>query len=80
MLARLTLLGPAVRLEAVHSLRTCGPRPPLRTGPVVVAYSPVTGMAYNMQRGSGFAAHRSTGVTVPSVSCVGGNDAVVVLF
>jgi hypothetical protein len=49
-------------------------------GPAVVAYSPVTGMAYDMQCAPGFIAHLATGYTVPSVRCVGGNNAVVIVF
>jgi hypothetical protein len=49
-------------------------------GPVVVANSPVTGMAYTVQCQSGFTAQLDNGMTVYSVRCVGGNNAVVVLF
>ena len=47
---------------------------------VVTAYSPVTGMYYTMQCGSGFIAHPAYGATVPSVRCVGGNNAVVIVY
>ena len=49
-------------------------------GPVVVAYSPVTGLSYNMQCQPGFVAILSNGLTLDSVRCVGGNNAVVILF
>ena len=49
-------------------------------GQVVTAYSPVTGMAYNMQCAPGFIAELNDGRTVPSVRCVGGNNAVVIVF
>jgi hypothetical protein len=51
-----------------------------QSGQVVEAYSPVTNMFYDMQCADGFIAHLNTGRTVPSVRCVGGNDAVVVLL
>ena len=47
---------------------------------VITAYSPVTDMYYNMQCGPGFIAHLSYGATVPSVRCVGGNNAVVIVY
>jgi hypothetical protein len=49
-------------------------------GPIVLAYSPVTGANYLMQCAPGFLAHLNTGYTVPSVRCVGGNNAVVVVW
>ena len=49
-------------------------------GQVITAYSPVTGMYYNMQCAPGFIAHLKYGPTVPSVRCVGGNNAVVIVF
>jgi hypothetical protein len=49
-------------------------------GQVVMAYSPVTGSVYDMQCASGFTAHMSSGLVVDSVRCVGGNNAVVVLW
>jgi hypothetical protein len=49
-------------------------------GPVVMAYSPVTGNVYTMQCVSGFTAHMSNGLVVDAVRCAGGNDAVVVLW
>ena len=49
-------------------------------GQVITAYSPVTGMYYNMQCAPGFIAHLNYGPTVPSVRCVGGNNAVVIVF
>jgi hypothetical protein len=49
-------------------------------GPIVVAYSPVTDVAYNMQCQGGFTAYLVGGAIVDSVRCVGGNNAVVVLF
>jgi len=49
-------------------------------GPVVMAYSPVTGNVYNMQCVSGFTAHMNNGLVVDAVRCVGGNNAVVVLW
>jgi hypothetical protein len=51
-----------------------------RYGQVVMAYSPVTGSVYDMQCASGFTAHMSNGLVVDSVRCVGGNNAVVVLW
>lgn len=49
-------------------------------GPTVIAYSPVTGGTYEMQCHVGFTSHLSNGQTVDSVRCVGGNDAVVILW
>ena len=49
-------------------------------GQVVTAYSPVTGQFYTMQCGEGFVAHLNNGATVRSARCVGGNNAVVVLW
>jgi hypothetical protein len=49
-------------------------------GSVVQAYSPVTGMYYNMQCGSGFRAYLASGGVVNSVRCVGGNNAVVIAW
>ncbi|ORB15932.1 hypothetical protein BST37_08390 [Mycobacterium noviomagense] len=47
---------------------------------IVVAYSPVTGEVYDMQCQPGFPALLTDGERVSAVRCVGGNDAVVVLF
>lgn len=49
-------------------------------GPEVIAYSPVTGQSYDMECVAGYTAHLNTGRTVDAVRCVGGNDAVVVLW
>lgn len=49
-------------------------------GPEVIAYSPVTGQSYDMECVTGYTAHLSTGRTVDAVRCVGGNDAVVILW
>lgn len=49
-------------------------------GPVVMAYSPVTGNVYDMQCAGGFTAHMNNGMVVDAVRCVGGNNAVVVLW
>jgi len=49
-------------------------------GQVVTAYSPVTGEYYEMQCAGGFYAHFITGMTVRSVRCVGGDNAVVVIW
>jgi hypothetical protein len=49
-------------------------------GPVVLAYSPVTGNVYNMQCAGGFTAHMNNGMVIDTVRCVGGNNAVVVLW
>jgi hypothetical protein len=49
-------------------------------GPTVIAYSPVTGDSYRMECHAGFTSHLSNGLTVDSVRCVGGNDAVVILW
>jgi hypothetical protein len=49
-------------------------------GPTVIAYSPVTGDTYEMECHAGFTSHLSNGMTVNSVRCVGGNDAVVILW
>ena len=49
-------------------------------GPEVFAYSPVTGQSYDMECIAGYTAHLSTGRTVDAVRCVGGDDAVVVLW
>ena len=49
-------------------------------GPVVLAYSPVTGNVYDMQCAGGFTAHMNSGLVVDAVRCVGGNNAVVVVW
>jgi hypothetical protein len=49
-------------------------------GPTVIAYSPVTGDTYEMECHAGFTSHLSNGLTVDSVRCVGGNNAVVILW
>jgi hypothetical protein len=49
-------------------------------GPVVSAYSPVTGDTYQMVCHSGLTARLSDGETVNAVRCTGGNDAVVILW
>jgi hypothetical protein len=49
-------------------------------GPTVIAYSPVTGETYEMVCHAGFTSHLSNGMTVNSVRCTGGNDAVVILW
>lgn len=49
-------------------------------GPVVLAYSPVTGNVYDMQCAGGFTAHMDNGLVVDAVRCVGGNNAVVVVW
>lgn len=46
----------------------------------VEVVSPVTGMMYDMHCSDGYLAHLNSGMTVPSVRCVGGNDAVVIIF
>jgi hypothetical protein len=48
-------------------------------GPDVIAYSPVTGMYYNMLCSGGYIA-QLPGRAVTSVRCQGGDNAVVVLF
>lgn len=47
---------------------------------VVLAYSPVTGDMYNMQCAAGFTAHMTNGLVIDAVRCVGGNNAVVILW
>ena len=49
-------------------------------GPIITAYSPVTGQFYTMQCASGFVATLNTGGVVSSVRCVGGDNAVVILW
>jgi hypothetical protein len=49
-------------------------------GPTVIAYSPVTGDTYQMQCLSGYTSHLNNGLTVNSVRCTGGNNAVVILW
>lgn len=49
-------------------------------GPTVIAYSPVTGDSYEMDCRAGYSSHLATGSTVDSVRCVGGNNAVVILW
>ena len=49
-------------------------------GPVVNAYSPVTGETYQMVCHSGYSATLANGTTVDSVRCTGGNNAVVILW
>lgn len=47
---------------------------------IIHAYSPVTGEVYPMQCGIGFTANFLNGATVNSARCVGGNNAVVVIW
>ncbi|CAM2994899.1 hypothetical protein MYSI104531_12550 [Mycobacterium simiae] len=49
-------------------------------GTTVVAYSPVTGDSYVMECHGGITSHLNNGLTVDSVRCVGGNNAVVILW
>ena len=49
-------------------------------GQVVTAYSPVTGQHYTMQCAEGFRAYLNNGMTMRSARCVGGNNAVVVIW
>ncbi len=50
-------------------------------GPVVLAYSPVTDMEYEMQCAGGFTVHMDNGMVVDdAIRCVGGNNAVVVVW
>jgi hypothetical protein len=49
-------------------------------GPEVIAYSPVTGQSYDMECLAGFTANLNNGRTVNAVRCVGGSDAVVILW
>lgn len=49
-------------------------------GPLVEACSPVTGECYTMQCQPGFTATMIGGAVVNSVRCVGGDDAVVILW
>lgn len=46
-------------------------------GPVVLAYSPVTGELYRMQCGTGYQINTTSGMSVNAVRCVGGDNAVV---
>lgn len=46
----------------------------------ITAYAPVTGQYYDMECEPGFIAHLNYGATVPSVRCVGGNNAVVIIY
>jgi len=49
-------------------------------GPLVTTYSPVTGQYYTMQCSGGFTAHLNNGAYVSSARCVGGNNAVVIVW
>ncbi|CQD11798.1 hypothetical protein BN1232_02217 [Mycobacterium lentiflavum] len=49
-------------------------------GPTVIAYSPVTGDSYEMDCRTGYSARLANSMTVNSVRCVGGNNAVVILW
>lgn len=49
-------------------------------GPLYNVYSPVTDETYQMQCQGGFTADLIGGAQVDSVRCVGGNDAVVLLW
>ena len=49
-------------------------------GPVVVAYSRVIGLVYDMQCQPGFVTHFVDGSTRAAVRCSGGNDAVVLVW
>lgn len=51
-----------------------------QSGPLYNAYSPVTGEMYAMQCQGGFTANLIGGARVDSVRCVGGDDAVVILW
>jgi hypothetical protein len=46
----------------------------------VIAYSPVTGDSYAMECHGGFTSRLNNGTTIDSVRCVGGNNAVVILW
>ena len=45
--------------------------------PIVTAYSPYTGLLYDMQCSAGFQINLDNGMTVRADRCVGGNNAVV---
>lgn len=47
---------------------------------LVNAYSPVTGQVYTMQCAGGFTADLSSGWSVRAARCVGGNNAVVIVY
>jgi hypothetical protein len=49
-------------------------------GPTVIAYSPVTDDSYQMDCRAGYSARLANGLTVDSVRCTGGNNAVVILW
>lgn len=49
-------------------------------GPMVVAYSPVTGQVYIMDCVSGYTANFTNGTARVAVKCFGGNDAQVVVW
>jgi len=49
-------------------------------GPLFLAYSPTTGNVYEMQCQAGFQSTFTNGLVVSSARCVGGNDAVVVVW
>jgi hypothetical protein len=49
-------------------------------GSSVVAYSPVTELSYLMAGAAGFVVHFTDGSARAAVRCVGGNDAVVLLW
>jgi hypothetical protein len=49
-------------------------------GPVVTAYSPAMDQYYNMQCQAGFVATFGNGMSVNSARCVGGDNAVVVVW
>jgi hypothetical protein len=63
--------------EFAHNVRTAWFTQP---GPVVQAFSPVTDQIYDMQCESGFTADLSNGAVVDSARCVGGDNAVVVVW
>lgn len=47
---------------------------------VIYAYSPVTGKTYDMQCQPGFSATLKSGQKIEAVRCVGGNNAVAVIY
>ena len=80
------LICPSHRSGVATSVTSCAfadnVRYAYRTQPgqVVTAYSPVTGQYYTMQCGEGFTAQLTNGALVNSARCVGGNNAVVIVW
>jgi hypothetical protein len=82
----LFVVGPSGTSEVATAVTSCPFADNVRQayltqgGPIVAAPSPVTGQVYDMACQGGFISHLANGQVVTSVRCVGGDNAVVVLW